>query len=172
MKYLCFILIYWLQAAQPLSAAVIPSRLANPLPWTDTATGVPLPSPAPAAEKKVGFFAKVKATVVSLVVKKAAAKKGADAKRILNIVALSLLLVGLAVPLLGGSAVFLALVPASLVAGIVALFVKDGPEDKSQPAGAVKKRSSNAAAITAIILSGGLLLLFGILSLAMRGGHL
>ena len=129
-----------------------------------------LNSVAPPVAKKQGFFTKVKATLHSFILKKAAPKQAGNPKRLLNIISLSLLIVGLAVPLLSGPIGFLWLVPASLVTGIVALVVKDDGEDQTTSTTGKKKRRSNVAAITAIAISGGLLAFLLILSLTW-GGH-
>jgi hypothetical protein len=172
MRYAFTFLLLCFFTVQHSFASVIPSQASDPAFWHDTTAGLPLQPVAATAEKKVGFFGKAKVSLVSLLVKKAIPKHAASKKRILNIVALSLLLVGLAVPLLGGPLAFLWLVPASLVTGIVALVAKDGAGDQTSSVGNSKKRKSNAAAIAAIIISVGLLLFLGVLAIAFgSSGH-
>ncbi|MDQ3278014.1 MAG: hypothetical protein M3Q06_06795 [Bacteroidota bacterium] len=169
MKYFVFVLLFIsVVSGQGATAAVTPTA---PLPWHDTAASLSVKLPTLTTKKKPGFFGKLKATLLSFIVKKEATKQSADVKKILGIAALSFIVIGLGVPLLGGPAAFLALVPASLVTAIVALVVKDGRGDNMPAADGKRKRKSNTAAITALIISGGLLLFFAGLAIAFSGGH-
>ena len=141
-------------------AAVTPATIF----WHDTTVVHSVQPPDQATEKKVGFFGKVKNVMVSFFIKKTALKKTSDASSTMGIIALSLIIIGLGVPILGGPTLFLLLIPAALLTGIISLFIKNDTGSNR------KNTRSKTAAIAAIIISGGLLAFLLILSLAW-GGH-
>jgi hypothetical protein len=169
MKYPVFVLFsVCLFAGRQATAAVTPLQQLSF--WHDTTIGISVQPPVQQTGRKTGFLSKIKTTVVSFFAKKVAPKQAADTRKTLGIIALSMLAVGLAVPVLGGPVFFFALVPASLVTGVISLFIKSNPGGEATANGNKKKRTSNTASIAAIIISGGLLAFLFILSLAW-GGH-
>lgn len=131
-------------------AVSVPARSIKPE-FKDTTHSIRLDQPS-APMKKTGFFSRLKNKLLALALKPS--EGGSNTKKTLGWVSIGMFVLGIALFPLGAGAASIVLIPAGIIAGIVALFMRGDPNNKTE------RRNSRLLAILGIVL--GLSLIIGL----------